>query len=177
MSFFDVNNNKNPNTCEHFEESGYSVHKICIIYLWSKVVSFCLAEISQTMEVSCRTLCIFRKLSMSRGALTWLVWDCLGAMVWKLLNIEPFSQWKLNKIKTENCIGILGEFVVFLESPRWVRFNRVHFTIFRAKVRKILIFGVDPLSKIQPNWWNWVWMEKSVGHSMCSHLGQAHTLN
>jgi hypothetical protein len=30
-----------------------------------------------------------------------------GAMVWKLLVIiEPFSQLKLNKIKTENCIGI-----------------------------------------------------------------------
>jgi hypothetical protein len=29
-----------------------------------------------------------------------------GAIVWKLLIIEPFSQLKLNKIKTENCIGI-----------------------------------------------------------------------
>jgi hypothetical protein len=31
-----------------------------------------------------------------------------GVTVWKLLIIEPFSQWKLSKIKTENCIGIWG---------------------------------------------------------------------
>jgi hypothetical protein len=30
-------------------------------------------------------------------------------MVWTLLIIEPFSQGKLNKIKTENCIGIWGD--------------------------------------------------------------------
>jgi hypothetical protein len=29
-----------------------------------------------------------------------------GTPVWKLLIIEPFSQWKLNKVETENCIGI-----------------------------------------------------------------------
>jgi hypothetical protein len=34
--------------------------------------------------------------------LTWL----FGAMVWKLLIIEPFFQGKLNKIEIENYIGI-----------------------------------------------------------------------
>jgi len=34
----------------------------------------------------------------------------------------------------------LGVFLVLLESPQQVRFNRVYFTIFRAKVWKILIF-------------------------------------
>jgi hypothetical protein len=29
-----------------------------------------------------------------------------GATVWELLIIELFSQWQLNKIKTENCIEI-----------------------------------------------------------------------
>ncbi len=29
-----------------------------------------------------------------------------GVTVWKLLIIDPFSQWKLNKIETENCIEI-----------------------------------------------------------------------
>jgi hypothetical protein len=29
---------------------------------------------------------------------------------WKLLIIESFSQWKLSKIKTENCIGIWGRY-------------------------------------------------------------------
>jgi hypothetical protein len=28
--------------------------------------------------------------------------------MWKILITEPFSQWKLNKIETENCIGIWG---------------------------------------------------------------------
>jgi hypothetical protein len=29
-----------------------------------------------------------------------------GATMWKSLIIELFSQWKLNKIETKNCIGI-----------------------------------------------------------------------
>jgi hypothetical protein len=40
---------------------------------------------------------------MTRGAPTWF-----GAIVWKLLIIEPFFQWKFNKIKSENSIGIWG---------------------------------------------------------------------
>jgi hypothetical protein len=35
----------------------------------------------------------------------WLGLGLFGAMVWKLLIIEPFFQWKLNEIKTENNIG------------------------------------------------------------------------
>jgi hypothetical protein len=31
-----------------------------------------------------------------------------AATAWKLLNIEPFSKRKLNKIKTENCVLELG---------------------------------------------------------------------
>ncbi len=31
-----------------------------------------------------------------------------GTMVWKLLITESFSQWKLNKLETENCIEIWG---------------------------------------------------------------------
>jgi hypothetical protein len=39
----------------------------------------------------------------------WLVLRLFRATVWrKLLIIESFSQWKLNKIETENCIGIWG---------------------------------------------------------------------
>jgi hypothetical protein len=37
----------------------------------------------------------------------WLGLRLFGATVWrKLLIIESFSQWKMNKIETENCIGI-----------------------------------------------------------------------
>ncbi len=35
----------------------------------------------------------------------------------------------------------MGAFLVLLESLQWVRFNRVYFTIFKAKVWKILILS------------------------------------
>ncbi len=38
----------------------------------------------------------------------WLGLRLFGVTAWKLLIIESFSHWKLNKIKTENCIGISG---------------------------------------------------------------------
>ncbi len=46
-----------------------------------------------------------------RKALVGVYWHGLRlceATVWKLLIIEPFSQWKLNKIDTENCDGLWG---------------------------------------------------------------------
>jgi hypothetical protein len=36
----------------------------------------------------------------------WLNLRLFGAMVWKLLIIEPFFQWKINKIEIKNYIGI-----------------------------------------------------------------------
>jgi hypothetical protein len=69
---------------------------LCIAHL----VLFCHFQISQ----KCHALGIFGKLSMTRGAPLSL--KLFGTMVWKLLIIEPFSQWKLNKIKIENFIGI-----------------------------------------------------------------------
>jgi hypothetical protein len=71
-----------------------------------------------------------------------------------------------------NVIWNLGAFLVLLKSPWWARFNRVNFTIFRAKMWKILIFEWILLLKIQTNYKNWVSKEKSVKLSMCSHLGQ-----
>jgi hypothetical protein len=86
----------------------------------------------------------------------WLGLRLFEAMVWKLLIIEPFSQWKLNKIKTENGIGILGLFLTLLESPRWVRFDKVYFTIFRVNVWEILIFERNLLLEIQTDCQIWV---------------------
>jgi hypothetical protein len=43
---------------------------------------------------------MFGKLSMKRGALPWF--EVVGAIVWKLLIIEPFFRWKQNKIEIEN---------------------------------------------------------------------------
>jgi len=100
-----------------------------------------------------------------------------GATVWKLLIMEPFSQWELNKMETENCIGIWGGSWCNLESSWWVRCSRDNFTIFRAKVWKILIFEWILLLEIQTNCKTWVCKEKSVEPSMCSHLGQLHTLH
>jgi hypothetical protein len=91
-----------------------------------------------------------------------------GAMVWKLLIIKPFSQLKLNKIKLK-LYWNLKAFLVFLESPGQVTFNRVYFRIFKAKVWKILIFECILLLEIQTNCKNWVWKGKSVKPSMCSH--------
>ncbi len=52
-----------------------------------------------------------------------LVWDCLELWWWSYLIIEPFSQWKLNKIKTENCIEIWGHSCCCwkdLEKSEWI---------------------------------------------------------
>jgi hypothetical protein len=110
-------------------------------------------------------------------AQTW-VWDCLELRcIYKLLTIEPFSQWKWNKIEIKKMYWNLEAFLVLLKSPRWVRSSWVYFTIFRAKVWKILIREWILLLKIQKNCKNWVWKEKSGKPSMCSHLGQWHRLH
>jgi len=77
------------------------------IYLWTKVVCFvlfCNAEISQTMVLHVALL-------VSSESSRWvgvhqLGLRLFGGQVWKLMIIESFSQWTLNKIKTENSIGI-----------------------------------------------------------------------
>ncbi len=68
----------------------------------------CHAEISQAMVLHV-TLLISLESSQWVGV-HWLGFGLrlFGATVWKLLIIEAFSQWKLNKMKTENCIGIWG---------------------------------------------------------------------
>jgi hypothetical protein len=114
------------------------------------------AEISRTMMLHVALLVCSE--SSRRVGVHWLGLRLFGATLWKLLIIEPFSQWQLNKIKTGNYIGILG----VLESPWWVRFNRVYFTIFRAKVWKILILKWILLLEIQTNCKNWVCKEIAV---------------
>ncbi len=71
-------------------------------------------------------------LLMIKGAPIWI-----GPTMWKLLIIEPFSLWKLNKIKTGNCNEIRGHSWCCW-SPQWVRFKKLCFTIL-ANVCKILI--------------------------------------
>ncbi len=60
------------------------------------------------------------------------------------LELQCGSYWLLNqsstKLKVKTLLEFGGAFLVLLESPWWVRFSGVYFTIFRAKVWKILIF-------------------------------------
>ncbi len=65
-------------------------------------------------------------------------------------------------MKLKTVYWNLEVFLVLLESPWQVRFNRVYFTIFRAKVWKILNFEWILSLKIQTNCKNWVWKENSV---------------
>ncbi len=70
-------------------------------------------------------------------------------VVWECLELQCGSYRLLNHFLNENSkeniwkkpYWKLGMFLVLLESPWQVRFNRVYFTIFRAKVWKILIFS------------------------------------
>ncbi len=93
----------------------------------------------------------------------WFGLRLFGATKWKLLIIESFSQWKLNKIETgETVLEFWGRSWCCWKAPwQWVRFNRVYFTIFRAKVWKLLIFEWILLLKIQTNCKNWVWNKKN----------------
>jgi hypothetical protein len=59
--------------------------------------------------------------------------------------IEPFSQWKLNKIKTENCMGSCGCSWVLLEKPL-VSQNLIEFTLQFSELRFLvedIYFWVD----------------------------------
>jgi len=135
------------------------------IYLWGKVVCIvCHSKISQT-TTSCHTFGIFRKLLMSRVALTWfeIVWNYSVKAIDHSMKIK----WNWNCKLYWN----LGALLVLLESPWQIKSNRFYFTIFRARVWKILIFERILLIEIQTNCKNWVWKENLVEPSMCSYLG------
>jgi hypothetical protein len=75
-------------------------------------------------------------------------------------------------------------FLALLESLQQVRFNRVYFTISRAKVWKILNFLVDFVTensnKLQKLGLEGEKKKKtvqpSINQSMCSHLGKTYKL-
>jgi hypothetical protein len=76
-------------------------------YLWSKVICFVLShwDLPSHGAVPC-ALGIFGKLLNELVGVHQFGLRLFGATMWKLLIIEPFFQWKLNKIKNENFIGI-----------------------------------------------------------------------
>ncbi len=132
------------------------------IYLWSKVVCFVLfvSWDLPSHDVSCDAHYIFETffdVEISQATTLhmvlivslkhfqwWWLWvhqlglRLFGVYVWKLLIIEPFSQWKL-------CIGIWRCSWCCWESPHFnkVRFNKFYFTIFKAKVPTVFDFWVD----------------------------------
>ncbi len=84
-----------------------------------------------------------------------------GAMVWKLLIIEPFSQWKLNEIKTESCIGIWGCFLCC-----WKAFSKADLTEFISQFPELRCGRYWFLNgfccwKFKQIAKNWGWKEKS----------------
>ncbi len=132
-------------------------------------------------------------LLLSRGC--WLGLRLFGSY-WFL---NHFLNGKLNKIETENCIGIWECFSWCCWKALWqFKFNRVYFTIFRAKVWKILSFEwmdfvVGNSIKLQklglegkiswalnvftlPNY-QILNSENVKNKRMCSHLGQGYRLH
>jgi hypothetical protein len=69
-------------------------------------VLFCHINIFQTMMLHARLLVASKSFQWVR--VHWLGLKVFGTIVWKLLIIEPFFLWKLNKIEIENHIGIWG---------------------------------------------------------------------
>jgi hypothetical protein len=82
------------------------------IYLGSMVV--CFVTLRSPKPQCSQTTVLHVKLLVTLESSWWvrvhqnLVSRLFGATVWKLLIIEQFFQWKLNKIEIENCIGIWG---------------------------------------------------------------------
>jgi hypothetical protein len=152
------------------ENCWYDTYKELIVYkldinLWSKVVCFVMFRSPKPKHAM-----LLVSLESSRWIwVHWLRLRLFGAMLWKLLIIEPFSPWKINKIETENYIGIWGHSWCYWKALGQVRFNRVYYTIFRAKVWKMLIFEWILLQEIPTNCKKWIWKEKSVELSTCLH--------
>ncbi len=80
--------------------------KLIFIYKARLFVLFCHNGISQTRMFHVAFLVFLE--SFWRLGVHQLGLKLFGTMTWKLLNIEPFFQWKLSKLKTKNCIEIWG---------------------------------------------------------------------
>jgi hypothetical protein len=121
-------------------------------------------------NISWGTFNIFGKLSMNRGALTGL--KLFGTIMWKLLIIEPFFQWKLYKIKIEKYTRIWGHSLC-----AWKALGESDLIELISQISKLSCeryWCLILLLEIQTNCKKWVWKEKLVKPSMCSHLGQQH---
>jgi hypothetical protein len=95
----------------------------------------CHIEISQTTALHAMLLMSLESSLWVGGALTWF------ETVWSY-GVEAIDYWTIFSMKTNSNQNWKQYWdsrvcLMLLESPRWrVRFNRVYFTIFRAKVWK-----------------------------------------
>ncbi len=105
--------------------------------------------------VSCHILDISES---SRGAPTCL--RLFGATMWKLLIIEPFFQWKLNKIKTENCIEFWGCSCYCWKAPKESDLIKFISQFSELRYERYWFFKWILFLEIQTNCKNWVWKEK-----------------
>jgi hypothetical protein len=106
---------------------------------------------------------IFRKLCIRRGAPIWF------ETVW---SYTCGSYGLLNHFVDENYIVIWGCSWCCWKGPRWVRFSRVYFTVFRElRCGKYLIFEWILLLEIQNNLpkLGLEQTKQSVELTMCSH--------
>jgi hypothetical protein len=144
------------------------------IYLWSKEVCFVLPSWDlPNHSTSCRALDSFGKLSMSRGASTWLVWDCLELWCgsYQLLNHFLNENHIKLKLKTSGCSWC---YCKALDKSDLIEFIS-RFSELRCE--RECDFEWILLLEIQTNCKNWVCKQNSVEPSMCSHLGQWHRLH
>jgi len=86
------------------------------------------------------TLDIFGNLLMSKGALTWF------ETIWSY-GVKAIDCWTIFSMKTRQnqdwkLYWNLRAFLVLLESPWQGRFNRIYFTIFKAKVWKAVMKNI-----------------------------------
>ncbi len=129
---------------------------------------FILASWYLPKALSCRPLDINGKLSR-RVWVHPLGLRLFGATLWKLLIIEPFSQWKLNKITTDNCIGIWGSSWCFWKAHHQSDLIDFISQFSELRCERYWIFLVNFVAENSKNCKNWVWKEKSVEPPMCSH--------
>jgi len=115
-----------------------------VLSCWDLPILWCFMLASwylpKSSLISCRPLDIYGKLAQWVYGCIHLVWDCLELPCESYWLLNHFVNEKLNKITTGNCIGVWGSSRSSWKAHHQSDFIDFYFTIFRAKVWKILIF-------------------------------------